>query len=157
MNSGETQPYVYMDPFSPELPSPPGCHTTLKELPVSCSGSLLVTDLKYSSVYMSTPNSLNILFPHSCPRQPCSFSKSQGLYYPIVCSRSDFSLSWRPQLVCRALLGHWEQHRERRGIPPVWRASPSHGWGPEVGVHTHKRKRSQIPGTKDTDFFHPTL
>ena len=55
----------------PQLPSHPGCHIHWAEFPVIPSRSLLVNRFKYSSVYMSIPNSLTTL-PHIlCPWQPC--------------------------------------------------------------------------------------
>ena len=33
VNSEGTQPYIYMGPFSPRLPSHPGCHITLSRVP----------------------------------------------------------------------------------------------------------------------------
>ena len=33
MNSEEIQPYIYTHPFSPKLPSHPGCHITLSRVP----------------------------------------------------------------------------------------------------------------------------
>ena len=156
MNSGGTQPHIYMDPFAPKLPSPPGCHTTLSRGPCVVQQVFVGYLFKIQQCVCVHPKLPKYPFSSFLPPGNHVHSlKSQGFFYPIVCSCSDFSLSRRPQLICRALLGHWEQHRERRGVPPVWRASPSCGWGPEVRVHTHKRKRSQIPGTKDTDFPNP--
>ena len=51
-----------MCPFSPILPSHPGCHITLSGIPCALSRSLLVVHFKYSSVYMSVPNPLTILY-----------------------------------------------------------------------------------------------
>ena len=45
-----TQPFIYMYPFSPKLPSHPGCHITLTEFSELYSRSLLVIHFKYSSV-----------------------------------------------------------------------------------------------------------
>ena len=42
MNSEETPLYIYMYPFSPKLPSHPGCHITLSRGPCAIyTGSLL--------------------------------------------------------------------------------------------------------------------
>ena len=60
MNSEGIQLYIYMYPLSPKLSSHPGCHITLSTLPVLHSRSLLVLHFKYSSVYMSIPNSLTV-------------------------------------------------------------------------------------------------
>ena len=51
VNSEGTQPYTYVYPFSLKLPSHPGWLITL---------SLLVIHFKYSSVYMTFPNSLTV-------------------------------------------------------------------------------------------------
>ena len=53
--------------FSLNFPAHPGCHKTLTEFPVLYSRSLLVIHFKYSSVYMSIPNSLTVSFPQSYP------------------------------------------------------------------------------------------
>ena len=42
-----TQPYIYVYPFSPRLPSHPGCHITWSRVPC-----VLVVHFKYSSVYI---------------------------------------------------------------------------------------------------------
>ena len=57
-----TQIYTY--PFSPKLPSHPGCHITLSRVPCVHSMSLLVIHFKYSSVCMSIPNSLTTSSPY---------------------------------------------------------------------------------------------
>ena len=48
VNSQGTQPYTYMYPFSPKLPSHPGCHITLSRVP--CAIYILVFHFKCSSV-----------------------------------------------------------------------------------------------------------
>ena len=53
-----------MYPFSPKLPSHPGCHIALSRVPCVHSMSLLVTHFKYSSVCMSIPNSLTTPSPY---------------------------------------------------------------------------------------------
>ena len=63
----DTQPHIYMYPFSPKWPFHPGCHIVLSRVPVLYSGSLLVIHFKYTSVYMSIPNSLTIPSPHPPP------------------------------------------------------------------------------------------
>ena len=55
---------------SPQLPSHPGCHIHWAEFPVIPSRSLLVNHFKYSSVYMSIPNSLTAFPCLLCPWQP---------------------------------------------------------------------------------------
>ena len=55
MDSKGTQPYVYVYPFSPRLPSHPGCHIALSRVPVLYGGTLLASHLKYGIVYMSIP------------------------------------------------------------------------------------------------------
>ena len=47
----------------PNSPLHPGCHKTLTVFPVLYSRPLLVVRFKYSSVYMSIPNSITITFP----------------------------------------------------------------------------------------------
>ena len=81
MDSKGTQPHIYMHPFSPKLPSHPGCHITLSRVPCAVySRSLLVIHFIYS-MYMSIPNSLVIHFPHSSPLATIdSFSKSVSLF-----------------------------------------------------------------------------
>ena len=51
-------------PFSPKLPSYPGCHITLNRVPCVYSMSLLVIHFKYSSVCISFPNSLTTSSPY---------------------------------------------------------------------------------------------
>ena len=63
----DTQPHIYMYAFSPKWPFHPGCHIVLSRVPVLYSGSLLVIHFKYTSVYMSIPNSLTIPSPHPPP------------------------------------------------------------------------------------------
>ena len=60
-----------MYPFSPKLPSHPGCHITLSRVRCVYSMSLLVIHFKYSSVCMSIPNSLNS--PSPCPKGILSY------------------------------------------------------------------------------------
>ena len=40
-HSKGTQPYIYMYPFSPKLPSHPGCHTTLSRVPCAVQYDLV--------------------------------------------------------------------------------------------------------------------
>ena len=56
-----------MYPFSPKVPSPPGCRITLSRVPCAgpCWSSILNT-----AEYTSIPNSLTIPFPHPPHRQP---------------------------------------------------------------------------------------
>ena len=61
-----TQPHMYMDPFAPKLPSHPACHIHWMEFHVPYSRSLSVIHYEYSSVYMSIPNSLTILYDTPC-------------------------------------------------------------------------------------------
>ena len=60
VDSKRTQPYLYMYPFSPKLPSHPGCHTILSRVHVQYSRSLLVIHFKYSTVFLLILNSLTI-------------------------------------------------------------------------------------------------
>ena len=46
VESKGTQPYIYMDPFSPEVPSHPGCRITLSRVPWLCRRTLLATHCK---------------------------------------------------------------------------------------------------------------
>ena len=52
MNSGGTQPYIYMYPLSPKLSSHLGCHRTLSRVSCAIGRSLLVIHFKHSSVYI---------------------------------------------------------------------------------------------------------
>ena len=53
VNSKGTQPSICVYPFSPNLPSHPGCHITLSRVPCAIwYRSLLVFQFKYSSVYI---------------------------------------------------------------------------------------------------------
>lgn len=83
MNSGATQPYTYTCPFSPKLPSRPGCPVTVTLSRVPCAiytvGSLLVISLRYSSVYMSILNSLTSPSPHLSPWLVIFFKKGNSL------------------------------------------------------------------------------
>ena len=74
-----TQPHIYVYPFSPGLPSHPGCHMTLSRVPVLYSRSLSVFRFKYSSVYMLI---LNYPFPlfFLIPPSVSSFCKSVSLF-----------------------------------------------------------------------------
>ena len=67
VDSKGIQPYIYMYPFSPKLPSQPGCHKHWADFPMLYSRTLLVIRFKYSSVYMSIPNSLTNPSPTSPP------------------------------------------------------------------------------------------
>ena len=73
-----------MYPFSPRLPSHPGCLMTLSRVaqccPVLCSRSLFAIHFKQSRVHMTTPNSLSYPFPPFFPSAIMnSFSKSVSL------------------------------------------------------------------------------
>ena len=48
VDSKWTQPYTYMYPFSPKLPSHPGCHITLSRVFCTIQKVLLVIHFKYS-------------------------------------------------------------------------------------------------------------
>ena len=48
VDSKWTQPFTYMYPFSPKLPSHPGCHITLSRVPCAIQKVLLVIHLKCS-------------------------------------------------------------------------------------------------------------
>ena len=67
VDSKGIQPYLYMYLFSPKLPSRPGCHKHWADFPMLYSRTLLVIHFKYSSVYMSIPNSLTNPSPTSPP------------------------------------------------------------------------------------------
>ena len=67
VDSKGIQPYIYMYPFSLKLPSHPGCHKHWAEFPMLYSRTLLVIHFKYSSVYMSIPDSLTNPSPTSPP------------------------------------------------------------------------------------------
>ena len=61
-----TQPYIYMYPFSSQLPSHPGCHITLSRVPKLYSVSLLVIYFKHSKmsiIYYTIVTSLTIVYP----------------------------------------------------------------------------------------------
>ena len=66
--SGEqrgTQPYIYMYPFSPKLPSQPLCHITLNRVHVLYSKSLLAIHFDNNNLYMSIPNiQVSLRIPH---------------------------------------------------------------------------------------------
>ena len=68
-NSKGTQPYIYMYPFSPKLPSHPGFHKAMSRLHVLYRRTLLAVRFQCIIAYMSIPNSLSLphLFP---PWQP---------------------------------------------------------------------------------------
>ena len=69
-----------MYPFSARLPSHPGCHINTEQSSL-CYMSSLVIRFKYSSVYMSIPNSLTIPSFHPSPLVTISsFSKSVCLF-----------------------------------------------------------------------------
>ena len=53
----------------PQTPSHPGCIWHWAELPLLYSRSLWVIHFKYSSVYISIPNSLTIPSPHPFPQK----------------------------------------------------------------------------------------
>ena len=63
LNSEGTQPYVYMYPFSPKLPPIQAATQHWAEFHVLYGRSLLVIHFKYSSVYLSIPNSLTTPSP----------------------------------------------------------------------------------------------
>ena len=55
VDSKGTQPYTYMYPFFPKLPSHPGCHITLGRVPCAIQRSLMVIHFTYNSGYMFIP------------------------------------------------------------------------------------------------------
>ena len=63
-----------MYPFSPKLPSHPGCHIKLNRIPCANRRALLAIHFKCSSEYMSIPHSLTIPSPYSS--QPATISLS---------------------------------------------------------------------------------
>ena len=65
VNSAGIQPYIYINPFSPSIPSHLGCHIALSRVSCAISRSLLVI-----CFYMSIPNSLTTPFPHPSVQQP---------------------------------------------------------------------------------------
>ena len=69
VDSKGTQSYIHRYPFSPKLPSRPGCHIPLSRVPVLQSRPPLVNYFKYSTVYTTIPNSLTIPSPIHPPRQ----------------------------------------------------------------------------------------
>ena len=76
---------IHMYAFSLTLPSHPGCCIALNRAPYVIQQALLVIHFKYSSVSMSSPNSLTIPSPLSFPLPPSlatisSFSKSASLW-----------------------------------------------------------------------------
>ena len=75
VDSKGIQPYIYMYPFSLKLPSHPGCHKHWAEFPMLYSRTLLVIHFKYSSVYMSIPDSLTNPSPTSPPDNHKFFNK----------------------------------------------------------------------------------
>ena len=64
-DSKGTQSCIYMHPFSPKLPSHPGCQITLNRVPCAIQHILVAYPFKiYSSVRMFIPNALTIPSPH---------------------------------------------------------------------------------------------
>ena len=63
VNSQGTQPYTYMYPFSPKLPSHPGCRITLSRVPYAIQWSWMVFHL--SIVVCACPS--QILYPPITP------------------------------------------------------------------------------------------
>ena len=57
VDSKETEPYISMCPFSPKLPSYPGCHA-MWQSKARCAQQC--AQFKYHSVYISIPDSLTI-------------------------------------------------------------------------------------------------
>ena len=72
--------YMHISIFPHSISSHPGYHTTLK-FPVLHSRPLLIIHFKYSSVYMSIPNSLILPSPHPYALVTINlFSKSVSLF-----------------------------------------------------------------------------
>ena len=94
-----TQPYIHMHPFSPKLSFHPGCHIRLSRVPYIVgitnkdlqSRSLSVICFKYSSVYMSVPNSLTIPSLNPSPLVTISsFSVSESVSVLQISSFASF-------------------------------------------------------------------
>ena len=62
MNSRGVQPSISMYPFSPKLPSHPGCHVALSRVPCTVRSILLVIRFKCSSIFMAFQSSLSLVF-----------------------------------------------------------------------------------------------
>ena len=119
MNREGTQPYVYMYPFSPRLPSHPGWHITN-------SRSLLATHSKYSRVYMSISNSRAI---PSFPLGNTSwFSKSESRSSQAVEPEPSLRLSCfhgqSTSLCVYHLLGLAERSGINEELRDSWRVPP---------------------------------
>ena len=73
MYSKVIQLYIYMYLFFFKFFSQLGCYRIVSRVPCAVQYSLLVIHFKYSSVYLSTPNSLTVPPPHPSPRYPKFF------------------------------------------------------------------------------------
>ena len=79
VDSKGIQPYIYMYPFSLKLPSHPGCQNIEQSSPCSTVGPCWLSIFKYSSVYMSIPDSLTNPSPTSPPDNHHKFINKQTL------------------------------------------------------------------------------
>ena len=87
VSSKGTQPYTYMDPFSPNSPPIHAATWHGAEFPVLSSRSLLVLHVKYSSVSISILNSLTIPFPILPPGDHKVITEYWA-EFPVLSSRS---------------------------------------------------------------------
>ena len=97
VGSEGTQPYVFVHPSSPKLPSRPGCCMTLSRVPCAMRQALLVVHFDYGSVHTSIPNSLTIpcpSFPPDNRKFILSKSVSLVLFFKLICIVS----LWIPRL-----------------------------------------------------------
>ena len=105
---GLSHTYTCIHP-SPDAPHP-GCHVTLSRVSSLYSRSLLVICFKYSSVYMSIPNSLTIPFPH----WRCLFEWS-------FCQRTRDGIGGCVELIPETRKPIWEPwQRSRWAMRKVW-------------------------------------
>ena len=105
---GLSHTYTCIHP-SPDAPHP-GCHITLSRVSSLYSRSLLVICFKYSSVYMSIPNSLTIPFPH----WRCLFEWS-------FCQRTRDGIGGCVELIPETRKPIWEPwQRSRWAMRKVW-------------------------------------
>ena len=117
MNSKGTQPYIHMYPFSPKLPSHPGCHITLSRVPRSYF------------CFTSGPT----LSQNRTARSDCPFSTST-MGFP----RSKGECSWGKESV--GLHGAWAILR-RREASQGWKVE---GEGKENGQGSESDSRQEL-------------
>ena len=134
VNSKGPQPYLYRYPLSPRLPSHPGCHITA-ELPVLYSRSLLVFCFKYSSMYMSIPNSLTIPSPHPSPlAKSLLWTTRPSTSCPVLklCLIVSYSMSLFLCCLERMSVLHFRPQRQEWKHGEVWHALGHHSFPPHV-------------------------